>query len=146
MALATVGLVRENKLLMPSNLSTGYLHVNPFTFYLCHTLLYKRSSICDVGSSRDNYVHDMYIIWKLSETWTLFMFRYDFEVCGSPTVQMIGQWSTLEQFARGLALVKRPPFSWGLALMWVVIFYFHFLFGKYLQCHQGWIISFIQQI
>jgi len=27
MALATVGLVRENKLLMPSNLSTGYLHV-----------------------------------------------------------------------------------------------------------------------
>ena len=33
MALATGGLVEENKLLMPANLATnGYLHVNLFTF------------------------------------------------------------------------------------------------------------------
>ena len=34
MALATEGLVKENKLLMPANLATtGYLHVNLFTFH-----------------------------------------------------------------------------------------------------------------
>ena len=44
MALATEGFVKENKLLMPANLTTtGYLHVNRFTF---HNILVVLAILC----------------------------------------------------------------------------------------------------
>ena len=96
MALATEGLVTENKLLAATRIFTGYLHVSYFPFH--NTWKHFPSNI------------------------DFFTARCGSGDCGSPIAVVAGLSSTQGPFARVSAwALKQLPIFWDLVQMWVLL-------------------------